>query len=71
MKLCHNVHHYRVSGGHDPVPQLDRAGRLRNRHTTTVLPSLKGGWDHSFSSPTYTKALTREIDLHFDSMSKI
>lgn len=59
--LAYQVTHY-VSN-RDLVPWLDIFGRIRCRDTIVVLEAHKDAplFDHSFSSPTFSKSIEKEI----------
>lgn len=56
---CFRVTHYRAAWYRDFIPQIDRLGAERERHTIVDLPSHPEAkfFDHSFQSPTYKKKI--------------
>lgn len=65
-ELCGGIHHYRSKGYRDPVPFTDISGRIRNKHTTTVLKPHPDAplFDHSFTSPTFEEPLLRQVNFY-------
>lgn len=60
---CANAIHYRAHADRDIIPRFDLAGYRRSAHTVVTLDSHPAAsWiDHAFMSPTYSKAIQKEI----------
>ncbi len=62
--LCQSVHHYESEN--DFVPMLDPKGRKKAKNNITTLKKHPEAplFDHTFTSPTYKKALELKISEH-------